>query len=61
MLPLVRLKVDTTGVAEMSNPIRFGQEFHGRVANPKDLLVFQRAKRASKKGNFPTAGSTIII
>jgi double-strand break repair protein MRE11 len=23
MLPLVRLKVDTTGVTEMSNPVRF--------------------------------------
>ncbi|KAG8902357.1 meiotic recombination [Tulasnella sp. 403] len=49
MLPLVRLKVDTTGVAEMSNPIRFGQEFQGRVANPRDLLVFQRAKKVNRK------------
>ncbi|KAG8845291.1 meiotic recombination [Tulasnella sp. 330] len=49
MLPLVRIKVDTTGVSEMSNPIRFGQEFQGRVANPKELLVFQRAKKQSKR------------
>ncbi|KAG9030676.1 meiotic recombination [Tulasnella sp. JGI-2019a] len=49
MLPLIRLKVDTTGVSEMSNPIRFGQEFQGRVANPKELLVFQRAKKQSKR------------
>ncbi|KAG8948420.1 meiotic recombination [Tulasnella sp. 424] len=49
MLPLVRLKVDTTGVPEMSNPIRFGQEFQGRVANPKDLLVFTRQKKSAQK------------
>ncbi|KIK68306.1 hypothetical protein GYMLUDRAFT_237379 [Collybiopsis luxurians FD-317 M1] len=48
MLPLIRLKVDTTGVSEMSNPIRFGQEFQGRIANPRDLLVFHRAKKSSR-------------
>ncbi|KAF8960916.1 Metallo-dependent phosphatase-like protein [Flammula alnicola] len=35
MLPLIRLKVDTT-------------EFQGRIANPRDLLVFHRAKKASR-------------
>ncbi len=50
MLPLIRLKVDTTGVSDMSNPIRFGQEFQGRVANPRDLLVFTRSKRAARTG-----------
>lgn len=45
MLPLIRLKVETSGVAEMSNPIRFGQEFQGKVANPRDMLVFYRAKK----------------
>ena len=49
-LPLVRLKVDTTGVSEMSNPVRFGQEFQGRIANPRDVLVFHRAKRPAAKG-----------
>lgn len=34
----------------MSNPVRFGQEFQGKVANPKDLLTFYRAKRAAKRG-----------
>ncbi|KAL4072166.1 Mre11 DNA-binding presumed domain-containing protein [Scleroderma citrinum] len=48
MLPLVRLKVDTTGVSEMSNPIRFGQEFQGRIANPRDVLVFHRAKKSTR-------------
>ncbi|OBZ66455.1 Double-strand break repair protein MRE11 [Grifola frondosa] len=50
MLPLVRLKVDTTGVSEMSNPVRFGQEFQGRIANPRDVLVFHRAKKTTSKG-----------
>ncbi|KAF8173678.1 Metallo-dependent phosphatase-like protein [Pholiota molesta] len=50
MLPLVRLKVDTTGVSETANPIRFGQAFQGRLANPRDLLVFHRAKRAAARG-----------
>ncbi|KIM41390.1 hypothetical protein M413DRAFT_411062 [Hebeloma cylindrosporum] len=49
MLPLVRLKVDTTGVTETSNPIRFGQEFQGRIANPRDLLVFHRSKNAASR------------
>ncbi|KAJ7178089.1 Mre11 DNA-binding presumed domain-containing protein [Mycena filopes] len=50
MLPLVRLKVDTTGVSEMSNPIRFGQEFQGQLANPRDVLVFHRAKKSAARG-----------
>jgi double-strand break repair protein MRE11 len=41
--------VDTTGVGEMSNPIRFGQEYQGRVANPRDVLVFHRAKKSASR------------
>lgn len=48
MLPLIRLRVDTTGVTETTNPIRFGQEFQGRIANPRDLLIFHRSKKSSK-------------
>ncbi|THH29504.1 hypothetical protein EUX98_g4702 [Antrodiella citrinella] len=50
MLPLIRLKVDTTGVSDMSNPVRFGQEFQGRIANPRDVLVFHRAKGSARSG-----------
>lgn len=32
----------------MSNPIRFGQEFQGRVANPRDVLIFHRAKKTTR-------------
>ncbi|TFK32099.1 DNA repair and meiosis protein Mre11 [Crucibulum laeve] len=49
MLPLIRLKVDTTGVTETSNPVRFGQEFQGRIANPRDVLVFHRSKKAAAR------------
>ncbi|KAG8741832.1 meiotic recombination [Ceratobasidium sp. 414] len=51
MLPLVRLKVETTGVSVMSNPVRFSQEFIGRVANPRDVLVFHRAKSMASRAN----------
>ena len=47
--------MDTTDVAEMSNPIRFGQEFQGRIANPRDVLFFHRSKKftsRSKKTNI---------
>lgn len=42
--------MDTTGVTETTNPIRFGQEFQGRVANPRDLLVYHRAKKTATRG-----------
>ena len=45
----ILLKVDTTGVTETSNPIRFGQEFQGRIANPRDLLVFHRSKKSASR------------
>ena len=32
----------------MSNPIRFGQEFQGCIANPRDVLVFHRAKKSTR-------------
>lgn len=32
----------------MSNPIRFGQEFQGRIANPRDVLAFHRAKKTTR-------------
>lgn len=33
----------------LSNPIRFGQEFQGKIANPRDLLVFHRAKKTASR------------
>lgn len=34
----------------MSNPVRFGQEFQGRIANPRDCLVFYRSKKGTRAG-----------
>lgn len=45
MLPLIRLKVETTGAKEMTNPVRFGQDYIGRVANPRDILQYYRKKQ----------------
>ncbi|KAF8726493.1 hypothetical protein AX14_007836 [Amanita brunnescens Koide BX004] len=49
MLPLVRLKVDTTGVSQTSNPVRFGQDFQGRIANPREVLIFHRSRKTTGK------------
>ncbi|KAF9453323.1 DNA repair exonuclease [Macrolepiota fuliginosa MF-IS2] len=57
MLPLIRIKVDATGVTETFNPIRFGQEFQGRIANPRDVLTFHR----SKKSTAGTRGAKVAI
>ncbi|KAN0063985.1 meiotic recombination [Thecaphora frezii] len=52
-LPLVRLRVEYTN-QEISNPQRFGQEFTGKVANPKDVLQFTKRKAAGgSKGKEP--------
>ncbi|KAH8851443.1 Double-strand break repair protein MRE11 [Schistosoma japonicum] len=57
--PLIRLRVDVSGGFESFSGLRFGQKFVGRVANPKDLIVFNRnreklaaaqANRALKSG-----------
>ncbi|CAH8827347.1 unnamed protein product [Trichobilharzia szidati] len=57
--PLIRLRVDLSGGFESFSALRFGQKFVGRVANPKDLVVFNRnreklaaaqANRALKSG-----------
>ncbi|EJT52111.1 meiotic DNA double-strand break processing-related protein [Trichosporon asahii var. asahii CBS 8904] len=55
MLPLIRLKVETTGAKEMTNPVRFGQDYIGCVANPRDILQYYRKKQMGdrKSANKP--------
>nr|WJN24888.1 double-stranded break repair protein [Pseudozyma thailandica] len=59
-LPLVRLRVEYTN-QEISNPQRFGQEFAGKVANPKEVLQFTKRKalrsgrRDQDDANAPSA------
>lgn len=59
--PLIRLRVEHSGFTTLNNQ-RFGAKFVGKVANPTDILLFQRAKKqrgggggsgkgGSKKGN----------
>uniref|UniRef100_A0A7S4F0M6 Double-strand break repair protein n=1 Tax=Chrysotila carterae TaxID=13221 RepID=A0A7S4F0M6_CHRCT len=40
-LPLIRLRVDYTGFSTC-NPQKFGQRFVSKVANPGEILLFQR-------------------
>ncbi len=46
--PLVRLKVDYTGYSTC-NPQKFGQRFVDRVANPSEILLFQKTKVKRKE------------
>lgn len=49
-------------MAEMSNPIRFGMEFAGRIANPRDVLLFHRAKKiANRAGKVITDDPNLSI
>lgn len=52
MLPLIRLKVETTGAKEMTNPVRFGQDYIGCVANPRDILQYYRKKQMGDRSAF---------
>jgi double-strand break repair protein MRE11 len=38
---------------EVGNPQRFGQDFLGRVANPKDVVQFHRRKAQARKSVKP--------
>ncbi|KAI8088075.1 Metallo-dependent phosphatase-like protein [Gilbertella persicaria] len=43
-MPLIRIRVDYSGGYETFNPQQFGQKFIDRVANPNDILKFQRTR-----------------
>lgn len=36
----------------MTNPVRFGQDFIGRVANPRDVLQYYRKKKTEKSSSL---------
>ena len=55
MLPLIRLRVDYTGFSTI-NAQRFGQQFVGKVANPHDLLLFQKTPARKPKVHHPSTG-----
>lgn len=43
-----KLQVETTDAKEMVNPVRFGQEYVNRVANPRDILQYYRKKKSER-------------
>ncbi|KAI8094765.1 Metallo-dependent phosphatase-like protein [Thamnidium elegans] len=43
-MPLIRIRVDYSDGYETFNPLRFGQRFIKRVANPNDMLKFQKTR-----------------
>lgn len=43
--PLIRLRVEYSNEMEFFNPIRFGQQFADRVANPTDMILLKRERR----------------
>ena len=47
MKPLIRLRIDYDGGFIPINPIRFGQIFVDKVANPKDILLLHKKKNIS--------------
>lgn len=47
-LPLVRLRVEYSNEMEYFNPIRFGQQFGERVANPTEMILLKRERRERK-------------
>lgn len=49
MLPLIRLRVEYSATLDLGNPIRFGQEFVGKVANPREVLHFNKKAVRTKK------------
>jgi len=42
-------QVETSEAKEMTNPVRFGQDFIGRVANPRDILQYYRRKKQAER------------
>lgn len=51
-LPLIRLRVDNTGGYELFNTVQFGQQFVGKVANPKDTVLFHKKRQARVRGDI---------
>lgn len=53
-MPLIRVRVDYAGGYETLNAQQFGQNFIKRVANPKDILKFQKSAQAQPKNLKPS-------
>ncbi|KAI8332838.1 Metallo-dependent phosphatase-like protein [Chlamydoabsidia padenii] len=60
-LPLIRIRVDYTGGYEIFNPLQFGQQYTNKVANPKDMLKFQRSKSTSSSSSSRKRPASAIL
>lgn len=49
VLPLIRLRVQYSEEKHVFNAVRFGLHYTGRVANPSDMVVFQKLRRMKEK------------
>lgn len=64
-LPLIRLRVDYSGFSTINTQV-FAQQFVNKVANPQDLMLWQKAPRKVIKNNMtsrdiiPTTGEMRI-
>ena len=54
---LVRLRVDHAQFSTLNNQ-RFGAQFVGKVANPGDILLFQKTKKKPGQGGSAGSGKT---
>nr|VZI23564.1 unnamed protein product [Spirometra erinaceieuropaei] len=59
--PICRLRVDTSGGFESFSTLRFGQKFVGRVANPKDLIKFNRNRERAANRSGPAKESECAV
>ncbi|VDL98080.1 unnamed protein product [Schistocephalus solidus] len=59
--PICRLRVDTSGGFESFSILRFGQKFVGRVANPKDLIKFNRNRERAANRSGPAKEGDIAV
>jgi hypothetical protein len=51
-------QVETSEAKEMTNPVRFGQDFMGRVANPRDILQYYRKKKVAERSKLCITGQS---
>jgi len=56
-LPLVRLRVDLAGDFPAISSQRFGQRFVGKVANPTDILLFQKKRKVNENKKISDVGN----
>lgn len=46
---MIRVRVEYKDEEQTFNTIRFGQRFHSKVANPTDVVLLKREKKASTR------------